>query len=56
MSTSNKKADLVETTGTGTGPSRAQQLKGFKHSKPGLLFSIGTSAFGAIGEIGRAHV
>ncbi|MFJ6213120.1 hypothetical protein ACIQGZ_07280 [Streptomyces sp. NPDC092296] len=30
---------------------KAAQLKGFKHSKPGLLLSIGTSAFGAIGIV-----
>jgi hypothetical protein len=27
------------------------QLKGFKHSKPGLLFGIGGSAFGAFGVV-----
>ncbi|QMU80597.1 hypothetical protein GXW83_28035 [Streptacidiphilus sp. PB12-B1b] len=31
--------------------SRSSQLKGFKHSKPGLLISIGTSAFGAVGVV-----
>ncbi|MGW6912208.1 hypothetical protein ACWGB8_00075 [Kitasatospora sp. NPDC054939] len=28
--------------------SRIEKAKGFKHSKPGLWLSIGTSAFGAI--------
>ncbi|AUG79786.1 membrane protein [Kitasatospora sp. MMS16-BH015] len=28
--------------------SKIAKAKGFKHSKPGLLLSIGTSAFGAI--------
>ena len=28
---------------------KAAQLKGFKHSKPGLLMGIGSSAFGAVG-------
>jgi hypothetical protein len=31
--------------------SKTAQLKGFKHSKPGLLLGIGTSAFGAIGIV-----
>jgi hypothetical protein len=31
--------------------SRSSQLKGLKHSKPGLLISIGTSAYGAIGVV-----
>ncbi len=51
MSKSIEKAELVEVTGTETKASRAKQLKGFKHSKPGLLFSIGTSAFGAVGVV-----
>ncbi|QMU74210.1 hypothetical protein [Streptacidiphilus sp. P02-A3a] len=42
---------MVEANGTETRASRAKQLKGFKHSKPGLLFSIGTSAFGAVGVV-----
>ncbi|MEW1910495.1 hypothetical protein AB0442_18925 [Kitasatospora sp. NPDC085895] len=28
--------------------SRIEKAKGFKHSKPGLWLSIGTSAFGAV--------
>ncbi|KJS55488.1 hypothetical protein [Streptomyces rubellomurinus] len=28
--------------------SKIEKAKGWKHSKPGLLLSIGTSAFGAI--------
>ena len=51
MSKSTEKAELVATTGTGAKESRAKQLKGFKHSKPGLLISIGTSAFGAVGIV-----
>ncbi|MHA6763026.1 hypothetical protein [Streptacidiphilus sp. PAMC 29251] len=35
--------------GSSSGTSRTKQLKGFKHSKPGLLFGIGGSAFGALG-------
>ena len=51
MSKSIEKSKPVESTGTGTKESRAKQLKGFKHSKPGLLISIGTSAFGAVGIV-----
>jgi len=51
VSKSIEKAELVATTGTETKASRAKQLKGFKHSKPGLLLSIGTSAFGAVGIV-----
>ncbi|GAB2747064.1 hypothetical protein [Kitasatospora kifunensis] len=29
--------------------SKIEKAKGFKHSKPGLWLSIGTSAFGALG-------
>jgi hypothetical protein len=31
--------------------STIEKTKGFKHSKPGLLLSIGGSAFGALGII-----
>ena len=48
MSKSIEKSKPVESTGTGAKESRAKQLKGFKHSKPGLLVSIGFSAYGAI--------
>jgi uncharacterized membrane protein YcjF (UPF0283 family) len=30
---------------------KAKALKGFKHSKPGLLVSLGGNAFGAIGVV-----
>ncbi|MFC1412260.1 hypothetical protein ACEZCY_22515 [Streptacidiphilus sp. N1-12] len=42
-STIEKKSGLSATAG------KAKQLKGFKHSKPGILFGIGGSAFGAFG-------
>lgn len=29
--------------------SKADAIKGFKHSKPGLFLSLGSSAFGAFG-------
>ena len=51
MSKSIEKSKLVESTGAETKESRAKQLKGFKHSKPGLLIRIGTSAFGAVGIV-----
>ncbi|MCG6499667.1 hypothetical protein [Kitasatospora sp. A2-31] len=31
--------------------SKIEKAKGFKHSKPGLWLSIGTSAFGAISVV-----
>lgn len=31
--------------------SKIEKAKGWKHSKPGLLLSIGTSAFGAISVV-----
>jgi hypothetical protein len=34
-----------------SGTSKAKALKGFKHSKPGLLVSLGGSAFGAFGIV-----
>ena len=37
---------------------KVESLKGFKHSKPGLMLSIGSSAFGAFGvakDIRRAR-
>ncbi|WP_236655171.1 hypothetical protein [Streptacidiphilus carbonis] len=40
------KTDTATTVGTG---SKAKQLKGFKHTKPGILFGIGGSLFGAVG-------
>jgi hypothetical protein len=49
VSKSIEKSKLVESTETRE--SRAKQLKGFKHSKPGLLLSIGTSAVGALGIV-----
>ncbi|MGF1432085.1 hypothetical protein [Kitasatospora sp. LaBMicrA B282] len=31
--------------------SKIEKAKGFKHSKPGLWLSIGTSAFGVLGVV-----
>jgi hypothetical protein len=41
----------IEETDPSVAPSKAAQLKGFKHSKPGLLFGIAGSAFGVIGIV-----
>ena len=42
------KIDTATTVGTG---SKAKQLKGFKHTKPGILLGIGGGAFGAFGIV-----
>ena len=45
-----KTIEKLDTTTSSTA-SKAKQLKGFKHSKPGILFGIGGSAFGAFGIV-----
>jgi hypothetical protein len=42
---------IEKDSGTAGPTSRAKQLKGFKHSKPGVLLSIGSSAFGVLGVV-----
>ena len=51
MSKSIAKIEKAESSSDATAAkqSRSSQLKGFKHSKPGLLLSIGTSVWGAYG-------
>jgi len=41
----------LDTTGNAGSAGKAAQLKGFKHSKPGLLLGVGGSAFGAFGIV-----
>ena len=47
MTTTEKKI----TGSTSATAGKAAQLKGFKHSKPGILFGIGGSAWGAFGIV-----
>lgn len=34
---------------------KTEQLRGFKHSKPGLLLSVGGSAFGAVSVVNNVR-
>lgn len=52
MSKSIEKIEQIDLSEETSGKaSRASQLKGWKHSRPGLLISIGSSAFGAYGVV-----
>jgi hypothetical protein len=42
---------IEKNTGISASASKAKQLKGFKHSKPGILLGIGSSAFGVLGVV-----
>ena len=54
-----KTIEKLDSTTTTSTASKAKQLKGFKHTKPGILLGIGGGAFGAIGivkDIRKARV